>query len=754
MRTLLLPILLFVLSFAGTPLMAQSISGRVVDDAGSPIVGVSCVLMEQSDSAYVAGVITDIEGRFEIKVQTDKEYLLQLSFIGYRTKIQICRPGNLGDLSLGLDPTLLDGVTVSADSRNAITQTFFLSDSLKRSSVNSLQLLDRLDGISVDWMSDAVKIGEYRDVPVMLNGREVGKELISNLNPKRIKKIELLRFPKGKWGDMPVVLDFITYDDYMGYDLGVQSKGMVSFRKSASHSESVGANFIYTFDRWSVYSELGFNNRKAYSATSYSYLYKGEDSQTTAPEDYRKPNESNDVKSFNISLGADCKIVPGHTLSLQSWLEGGRYFDFEKYLRTDNSPISENISSYDNINSTSGIFYKGEISDNFIVTSDLTYNIYNVTESRSYESTGGLSQMDYAGKKDFWRYNLNADNTWNKILDSKVGYTYTYKAYVNKDRHTAGTLFNSSESRHDIYAYLMVNPHPKVSLSIGSNVLFVDRDNTTDSDSRCSWMPSAKLYWRAFDKLSLSGNYFCDVEYPNLDQLSTVTYSKNQILKYRGNPELQERVMHYMEWRINVPKVIEVTYMLKHSANDMTPWYFMEDDYVVETLVGSRYLHQYVGATGEYDIGRRFHVNFTANYQWYGRKGAEDVWQRGRTWYLDLMGAYRMNSYVSFMASYFLRYDRLPLLQGEEYAQQEMLSVGAMGTLCKGRLSLSVNFAIPASLISKRTYRDVSLPDFRFTSWADDRVNNALVQVGLRFNIGKGEASKADNRNMSENEKF
>lgn len=751
MRTLIFSIL-FLCLIKGS-LLAQNISGRVIDNEGTPIAGVYCILLEQSDYTFVIGGITDLEGKFDIDTQKDNKYLLQLSCIGYKTKSLPCSPGHIGDIVLEIDAVLLDEVVVSIDSKDAIKQTIFLTDSLRNSSYNSLQLLDKLDGVSVDWMSDAVKIGEYRDVPVMLNGREVGKELVNNLNPKRIKKIELLRFPKGKYGEMPIVLNFITYDNYLGYDLGVQSKGMVSFRKPNSHAESLGANFIYTLDKWNIYSDVELSNRKAYSATSYSYLHKGETVETTDQEDYHHPNGKNMVTSIKLSLGTDFKIASGHILSLQSWLNCGRYFDFDKYLKPDDSPLSENTNSYDNINSTSGLFYRGIITDKFTITSDLTYNYYHVSESRSYKSLAGLSTVDYTGRKDYCRYNLNANNTWNKILGSNIGYTYTYKSYRHKDREEDVILFRSFESRHDTYAYLIVNPHPKVSLAVGSNVLFIDRENGDKSDRRCSWMPSAKLYWRPFDELAISGNYFCDVEYPNLDQLSTVTYRRNQFLKYRGNPDLRERVMHYMEWRINIPKVIEFTYLLKHSANEITPWYFWENDYVVETLTGCRYLQQYVGVTGDYNIGKKFHANITANYQWYGRKDTRGIWHRGRTWYLDVSGTYILNQHIYFMATYFLRHDKLPLLQGVEYGQEEMLTIGAIGKLCKGKLSISVNFAIPTSIISKRTYRDISIQNFRFTSWEDNRVNNALVQLGLRLNIGKGNASKSDNQNLSEKEK-
>ncbi|MBR2458453.1 MAG: TonB-dependent receptor [Bacteroidaceae bacterium] len=736
-------------------LCAQSFKGRVLDKENNPIAGVFCVLIGQSDSAYIVGATTNSDGYFELKVNEDRECILQMSFIGFEKISIVCRPGNLGDFILNENAGLLEEVVVKGDSRHkdAIKETFFLTDSLRNSSKNSFQLLDKLPGISVDWASDAVKIGEYRDVPIMLNGREVGKELVQNLNPQRIKKIELLRFPKGKYGDMPIVLNYITYDNYLGYDLGVQSKGLVSFRTPNSHSENIGANFIYTLDKWNIYSDFNVSNKKMYSATSYSYLYKNEVAEATAMEDFRHPNNNNTNKSFNVSLGADYKIATKHTISIQSWLDGGKYDSFESYQTPENMLLSENSNNYRNINSTSGLFYRGDITDRFIITSDLTYNYYNVNENRAYENVDKLTQLDYSGRKDYWRYNANAYNIWNNILTSNVGYTYTDKSYINKDTNTDKELFRSLEKRHDIYASLMINPHQKVSLAIGGNVLFVHRDNGIDSDNRYSWMPSAKLHWQALKKLSVTGNYFCNIEYPNLDQLSTVTYNKNKILMYRGNPDLKERVMHYMEWRINVPKIIEFTYMLKHSANDITPWYFMENDYVVETLVGSKYLHQYIGLSGDYNIGQKFQVNFTANYQWYGRQGSDNIWHRGRTWYLDAMATYQMTSHLYLMAAYFLRHDKHPLLQGEEYGQEETLMLGLMSPLCKGKLSLSVNFAIPTSLVSKRTYYDITVPDFKFTSWEDQKVNNALVQVSLRYNFSIGHASRLNNENRSESEK-
>ena len=745
----------FVVQKQESKTTAVSISGVVVDEKGEPMP--SCnVRMFSTDSIFLAGTITDSDGVFNIEAKENNEYLLKISFIGYEEVSKICQPGNLGETVLHIDNTILEDIVIKASEKHqdAITETFFLTDSLRNSANNSLQLLEKLNGISIDWMSDAVKVGEYRDVPIMVNGREVGKNLVKNLNPKRIKKIELLRYPKGKYGDVPIVLNFITYENYLGYDVGIQTKDMLAFRPSHSHRENIGTSFIYTLDKWNIYSEIGINNKDIHSATSYRYLYKGETSEETAKEDYRNPNNRDRNQDFSISIGADYKISPKHTFALQSWLDGGYYLGHEKYMKLKDTPLSENNNQYRNINSTSGLFYRGEINNNLTITSDFTYNYYAVDENRLYKNMLDPTELNYSGRKDFWRYNLNANSVWSDMLSSNIGYTYTNKSYTNTDKQTSEELFRSFENRHDIYALLMVNPFSELSLAVGSNILFVDRGNGIDSDIHYSWMPSAKLFWQPWKRLSLSGNYFCDVAYPNLDQLSTITYNKNQLLLYRGNPNLQERVMHYMEWRINIPKIIQFTYMLKHSANDITPWYYIENVHVIETLIGSKYHHQYFGVSGDYNVGQKANITFTANYQRYGRKGTDTDWKMGHTWYLDAMASCQMSSHFQLLSGYFLRYDRIPLLQGEEYGQEECLMLGAMSSLCKGKISLAITFAIPTSVISKRAYRDISIPDFRFTAWEDDRVNNALVQINFRYNIGKGRATKLDNQNRSETEKF
>ena len=144
-------------------------------------------------------------------------------------------------------------------------------------------------------------------------------------------------------------------------------------------------------------------------------------------------------------------------------------------------------------------------------------------------------------------------------------------------------------------------------------------------------------------------------------------------------------------------------------------------------------------------------MELTANYQWYQRKAEKKIWRHGHTWYRELNATYTLTSSTVLLGEYFLRYDKIPLLQGEKYGQEERLILGVSKSLFKHKLSLTALCTIPTSLISKRTYQTISIPQYHFISQQDARVDNALLRISIRYNLNKGKVSKLNNLNKSEN---
>ncbi|MDO4159227.1 MAG: outer membrane beta-barrel protein [Prevotellaceae bacterium] len=649
----------------------------------------------------------------------------------------------------------LDEVIVKTSLKDANRESILINDSLRKNTHNALQLLNKLDGITIDWSTEGINIGKDRDVPMMINGRDMGKEYAKTLNPERIRKVEILRYPKGKYGDAPIVLNVILNNNYVGWDVDVHNREMLSLKNKHSYITNTGAAFTYSIPRWNIFGNFDLDNRKSYEALSYEYMFNQTTADKTSAADDKHPNASVGTTKADLSVGVDYSIAKNHTLSLQLWSEWRHNNSHNFYMEDASTVIKEdNIQKYDAQNYTVGLFYYGNITDRMNVTSDLSYNAYRVDENQSFTEALTNSTLLSNGKKDYIRYNVEAKYIWNNTINTVAGYTFTHRKYSNEYQQTSKSSYSSNDTRNDAYATLNLKPLRSLSLSVGGRVLNVYSKSEDESQNNSSFMGTFKMRWQILPKLALSVDYFSDVAYPNLDDLSPVLYQQNRIVWRKGNPDLQARIMRYTEMRLEISKIIKLRYMLKQSKNDLTPWYYIEDSKVINTFVGSRYTHQYAGIEGDYNLPYGIRLNITANYQWYNRKLTKDTEDNtGRTWYLDTQMMYPATKHINLMAQYFLRHDKLPLLQGESYNQEETLIIGAMTRLLKNRLSVVVMAALPVNAISKDTYNKIDLPDFKSTTINNMRVNNCLLQINLRYNISNGKTVRSKNAYINEKEK-
>ncbi len=90
----------------------MGVSGRVVDETGSPIPNCN-VLLFTVDSVYAGGTTTDGEGYFSLSLERDEEYRLQVSYIGYKTVGKLCGVGDVGTVVMRSDLMRLSEVNVT-----------------------------------------------------------------------------------------------------------------------------------------------------------------------------------------------------------------------------------------------------------------------------------------------------------------------------------------------------------------------------------------------------------------------------------------------------------------------------------------------------------------------------------------------------------------------------------------------------------------------------------------------------------------
>ena len=654
----------------------------------------------------------------------------------------------------------LKDVVVVADmvSRNASKETIFITDSLRKGTVSAIQLLAKLPGITTDWGTDEVNVGKDKNVPIVINGKEVKREYAISLNPKRIKKVEIMRYPAGKYSDYPVVLNIELADDYKGWDVSTFTRNLYSFRNKHSNREAIGTSFTYTLPKVNLYGSLSFNHRQNYDVSGYEYSSMSDLMIKSEAADYKKPNISTRNNMGSFSLGADYRLSNNQILSAQAWIErkGTKQNDSFSVFNNDKFYELNSLDDFKTDDYTIGLFYKGKFANHLNLSSELIYNRYDIHQDRIYSEKDNIVLSPYKGNKNYWRYYLSANYYLGNKVSLWADYTQIWKDYSNSDRNENIVLYNSKETRSKLMGAISYQPFRNFNALLGSHLLTVKDENqqTAVSEKHTSWMPLFKGYWKPVKWMYLQYNYFCDVEYPNLDQLSTVRWQVNDVLWHRGNSELKPRIMHYSEITVNFVNIVKIDYMYKQSKDEIIDYYQQEEDKTYQTQANCNYRHNYLGMEGDYNLGNGVELSFVANYQWYHRYMKDDTKHFGRTWYLDTQLLWNVpNTKLSFMASYFLRHDKLPLLQGKQYDEEEKLFVGTSYSLLKGKLPISLEVSIPTSMISKKTYTKVSLPNFAYQIYGDNRVNAFVALISVKYSLGKGKTTKLNNSKNLDMEK-
>lgn len=456
----------------------------------------------------------------------------------------------------------------------------------------------------------------------------------------------------------------------------------------------------------------------------------------------------NNMGSF--SLGADYKLSNNQILSAQAWIErkGTKQNDSFSVFNNDKFYELNSLDDFKTDDYTIGLFYKGKFVNHLNLSSELIYNRYDIHEDRIYSEKDNIVLSPYKGDKNYWRYYLSANYYLGNKVSLWADYTQIWKDYSNSDRNENVLLHSSKETRSKLMGAISYQPFRNFNALLGTHLLTVKDENQLKavSEEHTSWMPLFKGYWKPVKWMYLQYNYFCDVEYPNLDQLSTVRWQVNDVLWHRGNSELKPRIMHYSEITVNFVNIVKIDYMYKQSKDEIIDYYQQEEDKTYQTQANCNYRHNYLGMEGDYNLGKGVELSFVANYQWYHRYMKDDTKHFGRTWYLDTQLLWNVpNTKLSFMASYFLRHDKLPLLQGKQYDEEEKLFVGTSYSLLKGKLPISLEVSIPTSMISKKTYTKVSLPNFAYQTYGDNRVNAFVALISVKYSLGKGKTTKLNN---------
>ena len=191
-----------------------TISGMVKSKKDKSAVAYANVVVKtEKDGAFVAGTVTDDEGRFSIANIKPGNYGLEVSFMGFETRKQPLFIGSLSQfleipiIELEVQSTMLNDVTVTATasdiSNKMDKKTYSLADNISQSGGSVLQSMQNLPGVTVQ--DGKVQLRGNDKVTVLIDGKQTaltgfGSQAgLDNIPASAIDKIEIINNPSSKY---------------------------------------------------------------------------------------------------------------------------------------------------------------------------------------------------------------------------------------------------------------------------------------------------------------------------------------------------------------------------------------------------------------------------------------------------------------------------------------------------------------------------------------------------------------------------
>ncbi|KQC01980.1 TonB-dependent receptor [Pedobacter sp. Hv1] len=192
-----------------------TISGILKDGKSKNIIPyANVVIKNKSDQKFIAGTITDEEGRFKLADIASGTYTIAFSSIGHQNKTQEMTIGtlnaflDLGEIILTEDAKSLNEITVTAKSADGLSEqmdkkTFTLSNNVSQAGGSVLQAMQNLPGVTIQ--DGKIQLRGNDKVAVLVDGRQnamtgFGTQTgLDNIPASAIERIEIINNPSAKY---------------------------------------------------------------------------------------------------------------------------------------------------------------------------------------------------------------------------------------------------------------------------------------------------------------------------------------------------------------------------------------------------------------------------------------------------------------------------------------------------------------------------------------------------------------------------
>lgn len=463
MRNAILKNLFFALffSFFALPMQAQ-IRGELKDkETKENILFANVGLLKTSDSTFVKGAISNEKGAFVIRGVKDGDYILRISYIGYKPFEKLITYKDkldLGTILLEKSVEILKGVEIVAQrplySMDGDKTVYSVEDDPSIQTGTTTDALQNAPGVQVDAEGNITLQG-VNCVEIWLNDKpskikEDGlKTFLENLPANALQKIEVMTDPPAKYANSSGcgVINIVT-------NTKIKKNHFISFGAEVNTKGDIRPHLSYVWanEKLNIGFYSSFNIRNNHSIGDSYVTSFNQNSEPGVDTLYHEiTHNENDSKSYGgwLSFNLDYEIDSTQEIGMHAGfgpnyndqtaiIERQRwdYLDNEKIeSRFEAKTLNKGFSSWGNVSAdyqkkfdNKGHRLNMSLHGNFSPSSTLEQGIRTYTnENPIFENLN----KEYATSSDDYRFSL--DTRYTKPYSEKGEFSAGFTLGVDND---------------------------------------------------------------------------------------------------------------------------------------------------------------------------------------------------------------------------------------------------------------------------------------------------------------------------------
>ncbi len=756
----------------------SGVSGQVKDAETKKNMEFCTVRVFDAKDSLLTGAVTDQTGFFYLPLKRGK-YKLVTNFIGYKsdtTDITVIT-GNefIGIIKLYPEENTVDEVIINGKtSDNLIDKDEYLvTTEMRTGSADTKDVLDKIEGVTYDRYNNSIKVDGEENIMILVNGLQKDPEYILTLNPERLKKIEVVRDPSGRYAleGYSAIINVILKDDYKGFEFSLEENMLIDTDDKNGHifpMNRVSATFNYTYNKLNVYTKIrnAFMDFFVNSSAKKEYYDNNFLSEKNPPDE--NPNANTNRNFDKITAGADYFINPKNTLSYETGFSGLLFPETDQtsnYLvkyYNNNTETESFYSEYKNISSDKSnyhtLFYKSILNEKNTLNADFTFSSSeNKYKTDYFENQVLVSSQEGINDNLYTKFNIELEKSFNKKSNFTSGYGNTRKKVTNT-YNFGETEFTRYDLRHKLYLYYSYRINPKLGFKLG----IAGETSTPEIENKkltyFIYQPYADIKIKPHKILDIRLKYRSSSDYPSITQANPDTLVIDENTVSTGNPYIEPSVTHKLSVRFNI----------MGQLASFEPYY--------------RFSNNYISKTGQLDENGTFVYSYdnTGKYKKYGFKvgltvplGKSIFWQNNADFFTssitynneeNSINDWTMSSNLMYMNKkhktvagiiYQNNLKKVITAQGYNMWNNDFWGLMIQQPLLKQKLNVMIFYIMPidvgadyvqGSFIKTDTYEETNLQDIEILK------NMLMFRISFRLNKGKS-VRKTDKNIEFEDEK-